>query len=423
MGFGVVWEPYPTSLRIVNWIKAWLGGLHIKKPSLKNLFIQAAFLEKRQEKHLLGNHYFSNIKALLFAGVFFGNTRWVADAEKTLLNEIPEQILQDGGNFELSPMYHSIMLVDLLDIYNLIRAYPDRISSKLDFILEKFIPKMLDFMESMSHPDGSVSFFNDSSIGIAPSKSKIEKYAERLGFSIKSINSNKPQFIDSNHCGYFSAIEDGNKLIFDASPVGPDYLPGHAHADTLSFELSIGTDRVFVNSGTSEYGLTSSRLNQRKTKSHNTVEVNGKDSSQVWSDFRVASRARIISRFAKYENDQTIKLEATHDGYKSKFGGCFHTRQLTFSKTYLKVFDSLQGEFKYAKSRFHFHPNLNVSFDRDILIVEGSKFILQSNLIGKLASLVDSFWYPEFGIEIPNKVLEVDFTNSQLEILFDWEKH
>ena len=65
--------------------------------------------------------------------------------------------------------------------------------------------------------------------------------------------------------------------------MGPDYIPGHAHADTLSFELSIGAQRVFVNSGTSEYGLSPKRLNQRKTAAHNTVEVDGKDSSQVWS--------------------------------------------------------------------------------------------------------------------------------------------
>ena len=192
---------------------------------------------------------------MLFAGVLFSNARWITNAEKGLLSEIPEQILKDGSNFELSPMYHSLMLVDMLDLFNLTRAYPDRISCQLSFVLQQFIPKMLSFMEAVSHTDGSVSFFNDSAIGIAPTKLKIESYAKKLGFAVELLDCSKPQIIDKSQSGYFCAIAGGNKLIFDASPIGPDYIPGHAHADTLSFELSIDAQRVFVNSGTSEYGL------------------------------------------------------------------------------------------------------------------------------------------------------------------------
>ena len=43
-------------------------------------------------------------------------------------------------------------------------------------------------------------------------------------------------------------------VIFDLAQIGPDYLPSHGHADTLSFELSVYGKRVFVNSGTSMYG-------------------------------------------------------------------------------------------------------------------------------------------------------------------------
>ena len=99
------------------------------------------------------------MKALLFAGLILDNSRWLSVAERGLLAEIPEQILEDGANFELSPMYHSLMLVDMLDIYNLNRAYPDKLCSKLVSLLDKYIPKMLAFMETMNHPDGGLSFF------------------------------------------------------------------------------------------------------------------------------------------------------------------------------------------------------------------------------------------------------------------------
>jgi uncharacterized heparinase superfamily protein len=420
VGYGNGWEPYPTSLRIVNILKAWLGGLELDKKLFSSVFAQASFLSNDLEKHLLGNHYFVNLKALLFAGVVFENIRWLSIAEKGLISEIPEQILEDGANFELSPMYHLLILVDMLDMFNVSRAYPTQVSGKLVSQLEIYIPKMLAFMESMTHLDGGVSFFNDSADGIAPAKAKIESYAEKLGFGISPLDSSKPQIIDNANSGYICATAAGSKLIFDASAVGPDYIPGHAHADTLSFELSIGAQRVLVNSGTSEYGLSPKRLSQRKTAAHNTVEVDGKDSSQVWSGFRVANRAEIISRYAELKHDHSIDLHAAHNGYKSLFGGSIHTRKLTFSENSLVVSDSLQGTFKIAKSRFYFHPDLIISLEDNLLRIEGADFILHSDLKGKVASLVDSFWYPEFGLELPNKMLLLDFDINQLDIQFAW---
>lgn len=420
VGHGNGWEPYPTSLRIVNILKAWLGGLELDNKTFNSVFQQASFLSNNLEKHLLGNHYFVNLKALLFAGLVFKNKKWLKLAEKELAFEIPEQILEDGANFELSPMYHSLMLVDMLDIYNLSRAYSGSVSNEIVCMLEANIPKMLKFLQCMTHPDGGVAFFNDSVDGIAPSKEKIESYAKKLGFKITNIDEVKCQIIDNINSGYICANLDKSKIIFDASPVGPDYIPGHAHADTLSFELSIGSQRVFVNSGISEYGISATRLNQRKTKSHNTVEVDGKDSSQVWSGFRVANRAKVINRTVNLKPDNIVEFAATHDGYKSLIGGCYHSRRLTFSKDKLIVTDLLKGKFKDAVARFYFHPDLLVSLEEDLLIVHGPKFILKSILCDKKATIINSFWHPEFGIKKSNKVLEVKFNCNELKTTFSW---
>ena len=72
----------------------------------------------------------------------FGQTRWYEMSVRGLLLEIPEQILEDGANFELSPMYHSLILVDMLDMLNLIRAYPAQDLTKLGMLLEEYIPKL-----------------------------------------------------------------------------------------------------------------------------------------------------------------------------------------------------------------------------------------------------------------------------------------
>ena len=83
-------------------------------------------LEKRIESHLLGNHLFANAKALVFAGTYFSGAeadRWLNRGISILEREIPEQILLDGGHFELSTMYHALIFEDLLDLCNLLKCY------------------------------------------------------------------------------------------------------------------------------------------------------------------------------------------------------------------------------------------------------------------------------------------------------------
>jgi len=70
-GEGNGWEPYPTSLRIVNWIKWGLEGNCLSDEALHSLAVQTRYLLKKLEYHLLGNHLFANAKALIFAGLFF----------------------------------------------------------------------------------------------------------------------------------------------------------------------------------------------------------------------------------------------------------------------------------------------------------------------------------------------------------------
>src|SRR5690606_27536097 len=97
---GTGWEPYPTSLRIVNWIKYWLGGGRLSENALRSLAAQARWLRRRVERHLLGNHILANGKALVFAGTFFEGQEadeWRSHGLSILGREIPEQICSDGG--------------------------------------------------------------------------------------------------------------------------------------------------------------------------------------------------------------------------------------------------------------------------------------------------------------------------------------
>ena len=81
--------------------------------------------------------------------------------KKYYQREIIEQILNDG-NFELSPMYHSNMVEDMLDLINLIRAFDLREFDDILKLLINELPKTLQWLSIMCHPDKKISFFNDS---------------------------------------------------------------------------------------------------------------------------------------------------------------------------------------------------------------------------------------------------------------------
>ncbi|MEO1746982.1 MAG: heparinase II/III family protein, partial [Pseudomonadota bacterium] len=260
---GSGWEPYPTSLRIVNWVKTALHGHPLSDATQHSLAVQARWLTKRLEWHLLGNHLFANAKALMFVGFFFDGPEadgWRAQAATILERELTEQFLADGGQFELTPMYHALALEDVLDLVNLWAAFEGGLNARETALAKRcaaMVTEMTAWLSAMSHPDGKVSFFNDTAFKIAPENTELFEYADRLGFPI-SASTNSLTHLSAS--GYVRAESGPAVLIADVARVGPDYLPGHAHADTLSFEFSAFDQRVFINSRPRTNSLQALRL-------------------------------------------------------------------------------------------------------------------------------------------------------------------
>ncbi|MEZ9184404.1 heparinase II/III family protein [Vibrio splendidus] len=415
------WEPYTISLRTVNWIKWFLSGNQPEDNWLNSLLLQVQALEQQLEYHLLGNHLFANAKALLFAGCFFKGKladKWLKRGLTILQKEIPEQILDDGGNFELTPMYHNIILADMLDLYQLSLVYPDKISRATNQSWREFIERMLSWAEHMQHPDGDVSFFNDSAIGIAPKLSDLQRYAQLNGIEVPATNRN--QVIYLKESGYIVVQNNVSKVIIDVANVGPDYIPGHAHADTLSFEMSsIDGHRVFVNSGTSVYGLGEERLRQRKTETHNTVVVDDYDSSEVWSGFRVARRAYTSSPIIE-ETDDNITVECSHDGYMRLPGKVTHIRKWQLEESDLLICDRLTGSYNHAEAHYHLHPDVRVeginnSSQVRLHLPNGTQYTI--NAEGADIKVLETTWHPEFGLSIANKKLVLNFKQNEVNFI------
>lgn len=374
-GHGTGWSPYPTSLRIVNWTKGLSSPdapLSREAAWVHSLAMQARWLRGHLEWHLLGNHLFANAKALVFAGLFFDGTeaaQWLRTGQRILLRELPEQILPDGGHFERSPMYHALAVEDALDLVNVLQVYDLSQANALREALAGRIPAMLRWLRVMTRPDGSMARFNDCADGIAPSVAELIRYAEALGFRADPGDGvhGAASCIRLEPSGYIRLGGTGSQAWLDVAPVGPDYLPGHAHADTLSFELVAGGQPLVVNRGTSVYAVGDRRHVERSTAAHSTVTVAGEDSSEVWAAFRVGRRAR-VERVAVEASRTGVRVRAEHDGYTHLPGAPRHRRTWEWQADGgLQVTDRVVAGRRFAPwavncpasvARFHLAPGL-----------------------------------------------------------------
>jgi uncharacterized heparinase superfamily protein len=209
--------------------------------------------------------------------------------------------------------------------------------------------------------------------------------------------------------------------LLDVAPIGPDYLPGHAHADTLSFELSVFGQRVIVNGGTSRYGLGQERLRERQTVSHSTVEVGGQSSSEVWGGFRVARRAYPFDLTVS-ESPRILSVACSHDGYKRLTGKPVHRRSWQFSSSHLEVKDSVSGGSWPAVARYILHPDVGVEWvapDSFHLKLANDKRIL-INIANGTGRLERTGYAPQFGKVIPTSCLTVDLKDGCAQVRLSW---
>lgn len=355
-------EPYPTSLRIIFWIR-FLRQHQIQDAEIdRALYVQAQTLADHLEYHLLGNHLLENGFGLWFAAVYFQDLPLLRKAEAILKPELTEQIMADGAHFERSPMYHSIMLYRVLDCLNLAR-HNMAIFQPCANWENRFAEKaalMLGWLMNMTFPDGRYPHWADAAPEIAPVPQALFDYARRLGV--------EPRIMPLGESGYRRMDWDAFSLMVDVGDIGPDYIPGHAHADTFSFVLNVDQQPYIVDTGISTYEKNARRQSERATSAHNTVQIGAHEQSEVWGGFRVGRRAYV--RILEEQPDSSTKgfrLRAEHNGY-AHLGGR-HARCFAREGDDLVIEDVVTapaGEFVYAY--LHFAAGVEVQIAGQTLV-------------------------------------------------------
>ena len=390
-------------MRVVNWAKWTLAGHSLPPAAVQSLAVQARYLAQRLEYHLLGNHLWTNGKALVFAGSLLDGeeaTRWRAVGLRIVDEQLAEQVLPDGGHFERSPMYHSIFIEDLLDLVALSECFPGIIADATVDRWRTTIGAMLGWLAVMTHPDGDIAFFNDAALGIAARPEVLRSLAHGLGIDACHAAAGADGLTRLEASGYLRLTAGDFVVLADVAPIGPDYIPGHAHADTLSFELSWRGRRVLGNSGTSCYGTSAQRERERGTAAHNTVSVDDADSSEVWHGFRVARRARPVN-LEVAERSVEIVAACSHDGYTRLPGRPVHRREWRLQPGGLEVRDEVAGASDHRATGFlHVQPGIAVTraSERafDLAVPDAGRLRLTVEAPATV-ELQEGFVGPEFG--------------------------
>jgi len=415
------WNSFAIATRISWWIRALL----VLQPQLvrehsdweaevlNDISVQAEYLSKHIEWDLRANHVLRDAVGLAWAGRFLCGEQaksWMRQATEIAMDQVDEQILPDGGHFERSPMYHIHIMEDVWSLQLLLEDESAR--EKMRCVWNS----MANVLRSAQFADGQIPLLNDSAQHAVADPSYMVSLQDADDCSYDANNEASPdgqrsQFLADT--GLVVWHETPWTLFFDVGDVGPDCQPGHAHADTLNAVCAWRGKQLFVDPGTYGYDRDVRRVYDRSTAAHNTVCIDGIDSSEVWDIFRVGRRARPHNVRVSIETDNLFAT-ASHDGYRHLPGQPTHQRDVeVINHGVLRIHDRVDGSGTHqVQGGMLLDPGWEVE-----TCLNGWKLSCSDHLVSAIietnetveSSVVAAKYHPEYGKEIDTQRIQWTF--------------
>ena len=282
-----------------------------------------------------------------------------------LPDELERQFNADCGHIERSPTQHFLALQDLIEIRNLLHGAGVDAPPLLAAVLDRAAPAL----RLLRHADGGLALFNGSR----------EEPATLIDLALTQSQARGRAPLALPDTGFHRLVASRTLVIADcgAPPsarreAAPGGLPHGAdrlsHAGTLSFEMSVGKDRLIVNCGAAPAAEGEWRDAMRATAAHSTLILADTNSSELRPE-GLGRRVEIVEA-DRQESNGAQWLEASHDGWVRQFG-LRHRRRLYLSESGddLRGEDVLETERDVAIPgfvvRFHLHPAVIASLQQD----------------------------------------------------------
>ncbi|WP_020590357.1 heparinase II/III family protein [Kiloniella laminariae] len=353
------WEPSMTGCRLYNWLGHYeffgsSADIEVRQRLLESVAQQARYLFNCLPAGLTGVELIRAIKGLLYAGTCLpAGEPWLQRALRLLVRELPCQILPDGGHIQRSPHIHLEVLRHLIDIRATLHASGREVPGYIITAIESMSPVLRLFL----HGDGGLCLFNDSN----------EDHGWQIDMVLQRAEGRKQPLMSAPQSG-FQRIQSGRiLLIADAGAPPPPGLDLSAHAGTLSFEMSIGRERLISNCGVQRHHP-QWRWAPRATAAHSTATLSETNSAYLTPSNGLARRPHNVT-CRRDERSGEVSLDMSHDGYLEKFG-LVHYRQITVLAkgeglvgidTFSPPSSKTQADKVNFSVRFHLHPDVQAS--------------------------------------------------------------
>ncbi|MGK2741732.1 heparinase II/III family protein [Tepidicaulis sp. LMO-SS28] len=389
----VGWRPHVIGRRLISWVANGRllmedSELVYRSTMLRNMAAQARHLSRVARLAPPGEARLTAALGLAFSGLCLSDgPKRLAKGLKLVCEELERQILPDGGHVSRSPAAQLSILLDLVSLREALIAR--RVEVPLE--IRNAIDRMMPMLRFFRHGDGKLALFNGSNEGPDGAIDAVLAYDDTKG---------KP-FGFAPHSGYQRLAAGPSNIIVDTGPPPPGRYSHDSHAGCLSFELSAGRSRIVVNCGDTRLFGPDWRAASRATAAHSTLVVEDTSSARftqgAMAHILLGPRlmegpARVESR--RNETPEGILLEASHNGYETRFG-LIHRRRLFLSASG----EDLRGEDQllrieegdpppwapaYWKKkteneafaiRFHLHPEARASLAHDgsnVLVLLGN---------------------------------------------------
>jgi uncharacterized heparinase superfamily protein len=329
------------------------------------------------------NRAFWAIKGLIYGGVCLPGFESILDDGLSRLEKLTtKQILPDGGHISRNPSIMFQLLRLFIDLRSILIAGQIEAPEHLQNVIDRMGP----ILRGLRLGDGGMALFNG---GATESSDSINQTFIQAGTKTKAIN-NAP------HTGYQRMVAKRTVILIDAGKPPPPPFNGHAHAAPLSFELSIGKERLIVNCGSFTGADPAWHNALRATAAHSLMTVNDTNAIEMTPQDGLLSK-NVQVDYARQESEGNIWLETSHNCYKKRFN-ITHKRRLYLAADGddIRGDDELTGAVAGTYAiRFHFHPDVRASLVQDgsailMRLKSGTGWRLRVN--GGVLSLDDSIY-------------------------------
>ena len=336
------WNARAVATRLVDWaLAAHVLGLDPAGADAgfvaRAVTLHGLFLHENLEWDIRANHLLRDAVGLVFAHELCG--AW-PEALGLLEAQVAEQVLEDGAHYERAPHYHAIALQDLLEVRTLL-------GERAPAWLAGAVARLAGYLAYLLPEDGELPLFGDTWQGEPPPRRLLAEAGPAAP---------PPPGAPERASGLVALRAGRVHAVIRAGAHGPDFQLGHAHADLLSFEASLGPQRLVTDTGTGVYDAGPVRDRLRSTAAHNTVQLDGAELLECWGSFRTGRRGRAFVR-GRGRAGPFEWIHAAHDAWSFLPGRPRHERLLALSPERILVLDLVSGGGRHrVRSALHLHP-------------------------------------------------------------------